>query len=167
VAAQISSESTRRYLNDDDQDTGGVKENSGYRDGDDPMNFSSTHLADTADMRSVAATVQRYYSAARTGNARSACSMLVPELARAIPLDYGKLGPSYLRGAKTCQALVRRLYRHYRRELSAPIAVTGVLELGDHAFAFIGSPLARAGYLTLQREGSAWELATLISADVP
>jgi ketosteroid isomerase-like protein len=165
IAADTASE--RRYLNDDDGDIGGAGENSGYRDADDGTSFSYAHTANAADEQTIAATVKRYYAIAAAGDGQRACSMLMPSLVRAVPLDYGRLGPPYLRGAKTCRTVLALLFRHLHSGLSAPIAVTGVLVDGDHAYALLGSAKTPAGYITLQREHGAWKIAVLLGGGMP
>lgn len=165
--AQIEGGSARPYLNDRDADTGGVRENSGYRDLDDATNFTYNRPAGTMDAHAVTAVATRYYAAARAGDGRVACSLLDPELAKAVPLDYGRFGPVYLRGARTCKETVTRLFAHDRGQLASPVAVTGVLVDGNRAYALLGSPSLPASYLSLQREGSVWRVDTLLGIGMP
>jgi hypothetical protein len=48
--------------------------------------------------------------------------------------DYGRApGPKYLRGAKTCSAVMSRLFKHLQAQLATSIEVTKVLVGGGRA----------------------------------
>lgn len=159
--------STWAYLNDEDGDLGGARENRGYRDHDDSNILSFGHTASAADRRTVTAVVRRYYRAAAAGDGRTACALLLPSIASVAALNYGRgAGPSYLRGAETCQAVMVRLFKQSHDELSAPVTVTGVLIRGENAYTLLGSTKMRASYITLLHEHGAWKIDELLGGRV-
>jgi hypothetical protein len=171
ASAPASLAETRRsfkhYLNDRDGDIGGRRVNSGYRDPDDVKLLAYGHPAGSVEQQAVRVTVERYYAAAAAEDGPAACSMLLPSLVKAVPEDYGQFGPSYLRGSKTCREAMKRLFKHLHETLQKPVAVTGVLVNGDHAYALLGSPQRPANYLTLERQGNRWTVATLLGSGMP
>jgi hypothetical protein len=139
-----------------------VNENGYYHDADDATRLKFGHNAGEADRRAITALVKRYYAGAAAGDGQTACSILIPSLAYAVPLDYGKLGPAYLRAGKTCRAVMALFFKHSHDELSAPVAVTGVRIDGNHALALLGSSTMPAGYITLQRDHRVWTVNELL-----
>lgn len=136
--------------------------NTAYHDEDDEQAVRFGHAASASDARAVAALVRRYYAVAATGNGAKACAMLLPSVAKAVPLDYGKFGASYLHRGKTCAGVMTRLFAHAQRELTAPVQVTNVRVSGLTALAFLGSKKMRASGIALHREGSGWAIAQVI-----
>jgi hypothetical protein len=184
VAGASPARATGPYLNDGDHDRIGDEDgdnngdtdndapwdykherndNGDYHDRDDGATLSLGHAADAATRRAITALVKRYYAAAAVEDGRRACSMLPPELAKAVPLDWGgSNGPEYLRGQKTCQAVMVLLFKHSHDQLSAPVTVTGVQLNGNSAYAFVGSATMPAGYLIVQRQHGAWAIVALL-----
>jgi hypothetical protein len=178
--------SSRTYLNDGDSDRIGdadgdnrgdvdndapwdykpeIDESARYHDGDDGSTLAYGHPAGVADEQAVTAIVKRFYVVAAAGDGERACAMLIPSLAKAVPVDYGRApGPSYLRGGKTCPAVMALLFMHSRRELSGPATVTGVLVNRDQAYALLGSSTMSASYITLQRQHGAWMINELLGS---
>jgi hypothetical protein len=178
-----TSHASNRYLNDGDHDPIGdedgdnnadndndvsldykpvTNEGGNYHDADDSMTLAYGHAAGPVDTRAVAALVKRYYAAAAAGDGKGACSMLLPSLAKAAPEDYGEFGPQYLRGGKTCEAVLSLLFEHFHNTLTAPVGVTGVRVEGNQAHALVGSATMSASYITLQRERGVWALNELL-----
>jgi hypothetical protein len=137
-------------------------ENNSYHDTDDSGSLNYGRAASAVQERAVAAVVERYYAAAAAGDGAGACAQLRPGLAKAVPSDYGQLGPSYLRGGRTCAAVMILLFKHYNKQLAAPVAVTGVRVAGQLAYALLGSTVTPASYIIVQREGSTWKVAQLL-----
>lgn len=123
-------------------------------------------LAGAADTRNAAAAVRRYYATAARGDAQRACSMLVPSVARALPIDYGRYGDAYLRGAKTCQAVLGRMFRHSHSTLTVPLTVRGLLAHGAQGYAFISSPKMPVSVVQLQRSATGWAIDSPLGAPV-
>lgn len=180
-----TSHASNRYLNDGDHDPIGdedgdnssdtdndaprdyqpvINESGRYHDADDSMTLAYGHAAGPADTRAVVALVKRYYAAAAAGDGKSACSMILPSLVKAVPEDYGKLGPQYLHGGKTCEAVLSLLFEHFHSKLAAPIGVTGVRIEGKQAYALLGSATMSASYITVQREHGAWTINQLLGS---
>jgi hypothetical protein len=138
--------------------------NRAYHDEDDQAAVQFGHAADSHDLQAVRTTVERYYSAAAALDGAKACSLMAPSFAKAVPTDYGKFGPPYLRGAKTCAGVLTLLFKHVRRELGEPVQVTEVRVKGSTALAFIGSKAMRASVISLNREGADWAVSQTIGA---
>ena len=144
-----------------------TNENKEFRDGDDSSIVTFGAKASAPDEQAIAAIVKRYYAAAGASDGRKACAMIFPGFARAIPLDYGRDGSAYLRGAKTCQAVMTLLFKHLHHELSVPLTVAAVRVKGERALAFLGSRKMPASYIALQRERGAWTIDGLIASRMP
>lgn len=159
--------SNGRYLKDPDLDIGGPSQNSGYRDRDDSRILAYYgHPASAIVSREVAAVAKRYYAAAAAGDGKRACSMMEPSLVKSIPVVYGQLGASYLRGAKTCPAVMVRMFKHRHHELIAPVTVTGVLEKGKNAYALLGSTRIPASFIGVLHEHGAWMIDRPIGGSI-
>jgi hypothetical protein len=191
ATAAPSARPTRGYLNDGDNDPNndndpddlnGRKtdddndspedhmnpENNRYHDKDDNSIVDSGHAASAADKQVVTALVKRYYATAAAGDGTMACSMIVSSLARATPEDYGQApGPYYLRGAKTCAAVMSLLFKHFHGQLTGAIEVTGVRVEGNQARVLLGSTTMPAGYISVERERGAWKIDTLLGGPLP
>lgn len=120
-----------------------------------------------ADTRAVTAVVKRYYALATAGDANRACSMISPEWVKAIPVDYGQFGSPYLRGAKTCQAVLSRMFRHNHGELTAPVEVTGVLAKGIRAYAVLNSTTMPASIIPVVHQHGVWLIDAPLGGRVP
>lgn len=138
--------------------------NRAYHDEDDQAVVQFGHPANSHDLHAVRTTVERYYSAARALHGSKACALMLTTFAKAVPLDYGKLGASYLRGGKTCAGVLTLLFKHMRRELGEPVQVTEVRISGSTALAFLGSKAMRASVISLKREGTRWAVSQTIGA---
>src|ERR1700739_4855511 len=122
--------------------------------------------APPAEERAAAALVKRYYHLLANGDGSAACSLMSPTFAHVVPNDYGRLGPSYLRGAKTCAAVLSRLARHER---SLPVevrqmVVVGVRVDGTRGVPLIEGPNMKASSVSILREGHAWRIGVLIGS---
>jgi hypothetical protein len=133
-----------------------------YHDEDDQRSLSFGRPASAQDTQAVAAIVKRYYSAAAARSGVKACSTMAPVFARAVPLDYGKFGPSYLHGGKTCAAVLSLLFKHLHLQLTEAIQVTDVRVSGSQGFAFFGSKRNPASQIALNRDGRSWRIAQLV-----
>jgi hypothetical protein len=155
----------RRFRNDGDKDSEAHNRDTsrGYHDGDDSSFVVAAHEAETGDMLAAAAVVERYYAALAAGDGARACSLLIPKLASSVAEDYGQApGPSFLRGGKTCPAVIALLSKHFRARLANTVTVTGVRITGDNAFVILSSKTPPLSDLNLQRIGGAWKFAELI-----
>jgi hypothetical protein len=139
-----------------------------FPDRDDEETFAYGHTPAPAARRAIASVVERYFAAASTGDGATACSLLLSSIAAAAPADYGgTAGPPYLRGAKTCQAVMSMLFRHLHEELAAAITIFEVRVHGAHAQVILSSKTQPAGDVFLLRQGSSWKLIGLVSQPLP
>jgi hypothetical protein len=178
--------STQRYLNDGDHDHVGDADNDNsndndadasldykpddsraYQDNDDSSSLAYGQPASAAQTRTLTALVKRYYATAAKDDGAGACSQIGPDLAKAVPLDYGKLGASYLHGGKTCSAVMVLLFKHFHRELAGQVHVTSVRVQAESAVAFLGSRTMSASQIPLVREGPTWRIAALLGSPLP
>lgn len=151
------------YADGDPDNDSRTSESYRYHDKDDDPFLHYGHPAGAADARAVAAVVKRYYAVAGAGNGTAACSLLSSGLSTSVPEDYGRgAGPSYLRGGRTCPAVMTTLFHHFHNQLAGPVEVTDVRVKGSQAHAMLGSPTMPAGMLVLAREGRAWRLEELL-----
>ena len=161
--------------NHEDGDSDSVEEyeetydNNRYHDSDDGGLVAGGHAVSAADEREIAATVKRYYAAAAAEDGASACPMIVSILAGSVPEDYGhgSAGPPYLRGGRTCPAVMTLLFRHFHHSLQSPIAVTGVRTFADETHALLGSRTMPASTIAVRREGGAWKIGKLLGSPLP
>jgi hypothetical protein len=151
---------TRRYLNDPGLPVEVVREDSRI------LAFDG-RAPSAAVSRSVTAAAKRYYALAVADDGKTACSMVTPGFAMALPVDYGQFGPSYLRGARTCQAVLTRIFKHSHDELTAPIKINGVLAKGNHAYAVLDSRKMPASILPLVEEHGTWMVYAPLAGRIP
>jgi hypothetical protein len=144
-------------------------DNGGYRDGDDTGMLTYGHAATGHEQRAITPIVTRYFAMARMADGAGTCAMLVPSLAAAVVEDYGRgsAGPSYLRSAKTCPAVMTLLFKHAHRPLAGAVAVTGARVEGDQALALLGSKTMPAGDISVERVGGAWRINSLLGEALP
>jgi hypothetical protein len=142
--------------------------NNSYHDKDDAGVVAYGRPATEVERAAVVATVQHYYAAAAAEQGQVACSMISPSLAKAVPEDYGSApGPAYLRGGKTCQGVMVRLFKHMHTGLGAKIHVTAVRVKGNYGLALLGSTKAPASELPMDRDGAHWWIGSLLAGELP
>lgn len=124
--------------------------------------------ADSAQRRAITALFERYYRAIAADNGTAACSLLFSLLAESIPEVYGQEpGPVYLRGLKTCPAVVSLMLQHARGELASEIEVTGVRVRGKRGYVLFGSADKPASALAVHREGGDWKVDEMLPTALP
>jgi hypothetical protein len=139
-----------------------------YYDGDDSAISAFGRPASSGEERALTSVVKRYYDAAVKDDGTKACSLILPSFARAIPEDFGRVpGPLYLRGAKTCPAVMSRVFRHERARLTAVLVVTGARVKAGEAYVLLGSKRDPASYVFLRRYGRTWRIVGLLSSPLP
>ncbi|HEX4837076.1 MAG TPA: hypothetical protein VFV03_00920 [Solirubrobacteraceae bacterium] len=141
-----------------------------FPDRDDKPTFAYGHPANAAEERAITSLVRRYYAAAAASEGASACAMLLPSLARAVPESYGhgSAGPEYLQTGRTCQAVVSLLFEHFHQQLAEAIQVVNVRTNGrNHAQVVIGSRTMPASEIYLERQGSSWKVEQLLGQTLP
>ncbi len=189
AAASLPVVTTRGFKGDEDDDdvesdTGGSRTTAdgdndtdndradnakkGYHDKDDWEALGYGHGASTIDAQTLSEIAMRYHKAAAGGSGPRTCGMLSAGVAGAVPDEYGRTpGPIYLRGARTCPAVMSRLLKHEHTVLAVPVAVTGVRVEGQEALVTIGSRQAPASYFLMKREGGAWKVQDLLPVPLP
>lgn len=137
-------------------------------DSDDYVIRDYGHAAGATVKHAVTELVRRYYMAAADADGAKVCSMILPSLANAIPEDYGRAsGPVYLRGGKTCQAVMTRLLTYSHAQLSGSIDITGVRLKGSRAFVLLRSKTLPYPYITVERHGDTWKITDLLGTTMP
>lgn len=139
-----------------------------FPDADDKPTFAYGHPPSLAEEHAIVSVVKRYYAAAAASDGAVACSLLLSSFARSAVESYGQSdGPSYLRGAKSCAALLSMLFRHFHEELKEAISVVQVrVERGD-AQTVLSSRKMPAGHIFLALEGRSWKIQQLLGQPLP
>lgn len=154
--------------NDSDFDNDYKDRNLGYYDSDDGSALDYGHAASAAQQRTLRALVERYYAAATAADGTRACPMIVSPLAGSIVEDYGQgAGPAYLRGAKTCAAVMSRFFKHIHSRLAAGFEVTGVRVAGNEGLVFLGSKGVPASEVLVEHQGGAWRVGSMFGSPLP
>jgi hypothetical protein len=152
-----------------------VKNDEGPNDNDDGPVFNDdtkapapVYTPTAADKRKIAVVVKRYYTAAVAGDAVAGCSMLRSALAKSIAEDYGQApGPSFLRGAKTCVAVMSRMFSHYHSQLVAEaptLKVTAVRFDGEYAIATLSFKALPALELPVELDRGGWKIDQMLAS---
>jgi hypothetical protein len=133
---------------------------------DDTKAPAPVYTPTAADKRKIAVVIKRYYKVALAGDAAAGCSLLRKAFAKSIAEDYGQApGPSFLRGAKTCVALLSKVFRHYHRELVAEVPLLKVVAVqfnGEYAIAKLGFKGMTTLELPVQLEPDGWKVDELL-----
>lgn len=139
-----------------------------FPDMDDKAMFAYGHRPSVATTHAISLVVKAYYRAASEGSGAEACSLLTPSVSRSLAEEYGgSVGPSYLRGARTCQEVLILLFRHFREELTEAITVVDVRRSGNQAQVIFSSRKMPASSIRLKRKGSSWMVSELIGRPLP
>jgi hypothetical protein len=157
---------------DEDNDQSQEKVYSGndlYHDQDDRPIVLYGHEGSLRQRQEINEVVKRYYMSAAMGDGATMCSLLVPTFANSLPEDYGRApGPQYLRGAKTCQMVVRRLVAHLHIRSTYGFEVTGVrLDDRNQGYALLGSRTMPAGDIPIGLEAGVWRISSLLANPLP
>ncbi len=151
---------------DNDSDSAGKS----HYDSDDRSVRAFGHAVDGAQLTRVATLVKRYFAVASQGDGATACSMIVPSIARSVAEDLGRTGgPRYARGS-SCATVLSKVFEHYHRQIAAEAAqleVTGVRLDGEAGIAILGFTSLSARQLRLEREGRIWRISALLDAELP
>jgi hypothetical protein len=135
---------------------------------DDTKSTSAPQYVPTpTDKRAVAELVKRYYAAALAGDGVKGCSMLYSVFAKAVAEDYGQVPSlSYLHGAKTCAALMSRVFDHFHSQLAAQVPVlrvTAVRFKGARGVAVLSFKDMPTLLLPVEREHGVWRVDQLLA----
>jgi len=167
VAAETSPVPVDRRVDADrDNDIGAANDDT---NNDRVMAFG--RAASPSERRAVTALVKRYYATALAGAGERGCSMLYSTLAEAaVEDDAQPPGPAYMRGAKTCAAVMALLFKHYHAQLAAELpklSVTRVRLEEHHGFAFLSFGALPEREISVVRERRTWKLNTIYDQELP
>jgi hypothetical protein len=127
--------------------------------------------AGAGDERAIATVVKRYYATALNGDGAKGCSMLYSILAETAAEDYAVAGgPTYLRGATSCQAVMSALFSHFHAQLAIEVpkfGVTHVFLKGRHGLVVLSFADLPERELPVIREGNVWKIASLLDRELP
>jgi hypothetical protein len=136
-------------------------------DGDDGRIRFYGHEADAADRQAIATLVERYYAAAAALDGTQACRLIHSLTIEAtIETDADRLGV-----AKTCPAVMHKLFERQRHQLAIDNASLEVIDIrvgGATALVLLRfAKASEANHLATHREGSAWKLWDLLATHMP
>jgi hypothetical protein len=150
--------------NDSDNSTGS------YYDGDDSSVRGFGHAADASDRKAIASLVRRYLAAAGAEDGRTACSMVMRSMVRAVPGDFGRPpAPPYARGT-TCATVMSMLFAHYHRQLAAhaaTLAISAVRVEGGEALVVLAFGTLPGRQVRVIRDGGVWRMEGLFDTELP
>jgi hypothetical protein len=127
------------------------------------------HAAGRAERLQIAALVGRYLASAAADDGLRGCELLDTQMALAAHIDYGVYGPPYLRGARSCAAVLSRLFEHEHRHLAMAVQrlkVKSVRVEGASGFAILDLGGTREGQMAVERERSGWKVEALLDEKV-
>lgn len=135
----------------------------GYYDEDDGTVRDFGHAANTGEARTYGRIAERFLAAESRADGPAACAMMKRTVASALPEEYGTgLGGRYLRGARTCAAVMSRVLKHLHGPLSHVRRVTSVRVANGSVYILLGSTNWPASYIALEREKKTWRVAGLL-----
>jgi hypothetical protein len=139
-----------------------------FPDSDDGPSFAFGHAPSVAVRGAIAGVVKRYYAAAATSDGARACPLLMPAVARSLPESYGgPLAPVYMRGAKTCAAVLSLIFSHDHTQLADAIELFSVRVEGEDARVIFSSRTMPASSVLLTGQGGTWRLVEISAQPLP
>lgn len=158
---------------DGEDGTESETETHGFSDSDDFDLSEYRHSASVVEARAVATLVRRYLSAAAAADGRQACSMVLPNIARAVTPTLAGVGePPYSKG-KTCAEVLSKIFRFYHAQLAAEAHVLRVAKLrteGEKGLAVLTARPVTAfpiRVMAVQRYGAAWKIDGVLDQEQP
>lgn len=138
-------------------------------DRDDREILGYGNAASKKDTRTIERLVARYYRAAAAADGGTACMLTFRPLAKAIPEDEGTpgYGPAYLRGLKTCPAILTAYFKHERYALASPVEVVGVRVKGGKGDVFLASKRMPMSLTEVTHEDGTWKVDRFTRAPLP
>lgn len=136
-----------------------------YPDGDEQWNFNYGKAAGPAQARLLGGLLTRYYAAARAGDPRTGCAMLLPSVAATVTPTLEE--HSARRPGETCTDALEKVFERLAYTLSGAIAITHVRVDGSRAEITYGSSTMLAGYIFFSRYRSTWKLEQPMPALLP
>lgn len=148
------------------------------RDEDDYIHVPDDHnpsppgyvTAAAPEAKQVEALVRAYYADALAENGAKGCSLIDASFVKAIPLDYGKLGPAYLRrAASTCPAVMSLLFEHEHHLLAHELPEMRIVRVsvkGTQGVAFLLFGRLHERFISVLREGATWRIASVLDGEL-
>lgn len=139
-------------------------------DADDQSYRTFGHAATASDRRAISALVRRYYAIAAAGDGAAACASIYVRLARSYPEALGEFGARYLRGLRTCPAILSRMFEPNRALLAtyrARLQIGAVRVSKDIGLAFLtfrGLPTRK---MEVIRERGTWKMYAALDSEMP
>jgi hypothetical protein len=162
----LGEHAVRSFLKDFDHDSPGENPRGGRDKDDNPELPLLGHAPTAAEIPAIIGEAKRYFAVAASGDGRKACTMIVPSVAQAVALNFGRFGFPYARKAKTCQETATLIFKHLHHRLSTPVAAMNVLVNGEHAYVLLGSRTMPTGFISLLRWHGAWLMDEPIGGDM-
>jgi hypothetical protein len=126
--------------------------------------------ANPVDRQAVRTLVKRYYAAAAAENGAMACSLIFTPVAESVAEDYGRApGPPYLRGSKTCDAVMSRLFAYLHRQMvvdNATLQVTRVRLKSKGGYAVLRFGATPEREITIVRDNGVWKVSSLVDSEI-
>jgi hypothetical protein len=126
--------------------------------------------ASPPDARAIVALIDRYYAVAAHGDGATACSLIYAPLARSLPEDLGRGGPRYLRGGRTCAAVVAKLFSQNHFQLipyDAGLRVDAVRVMGVFGLATLSFHRLPDRVVEVIRDRSVWRMYAPLDGEMP
>jgi hypothetical protein len=174
-AALTSSSSTtpskaRGATDGDDIDDSGAYNSPGETEDDNEVTNYGRE-ANSNDLHTATAFAKLYFAAAVANDGATACSLMLPKLAKAIPGGYGKApDPIYMRG-NTCTEVMTKFFEHRHQLLlkeAAGLEVTGVRRTTRTAFILLAfKGIRERRYMGVEQAGHTWKLEALLDSEYP
>src|SRR5580693_5898170 len=121
--------------------------------------------ADKADRQAITKLIKRYYAAALSENVVPACAMIYTPIEETMAESYGVLGPPYLRGAKSCPAVLSKLFHYFHEELAAEVPLLSVIAVRlyrSHGLVLLGFGSLPEREIKVERERHTWKMGALL-----
>jgi hypothetical protein len=133
------------------------------------------HEANTTDRRAVTALVKRYYATAAAGDGATACPLIYSRLAKGSNLAEAAEGYAPPPGApplrgKSCAYIMPLLFKQNHQQLIADVTtldVTDVRVEGHHGLALLAFRTTPEREISVEREGGAWKIDSLLDEELP
>jgi hypothetical protein len=139
-------------------------------DNDNAREFNYGHAASSSEQRAITTLLKRYYAAAAAGDGGRACTMIYSTIVESVAEDYGQQpGPAYLRGGKTCPAVMTLLFKHFKSRLTADLPRLKVIRVRlvqHHGLAILGFGSFPERQIPVGREGSSWKVQALLDSEL-
>jgi hypothetical protein len=141
-----------------------------YYDSDDAAILHAGHAASASDRHAIAALLKHYYALAAAGDGTHGCAFLSSQLRRTFVQAVGEDGPRYLRGLKSCTAILSRMFNRNHAQLSAYAARLKVAEVrivGKVGLVILDVRPHPARSIEVIRERGRWMLYAPLDAELP